>query len=361
MAERCVKCILPNNLPYIEIDENGICNYCNSYEKAAYSPSTNLDIAKLEKILSKYRGKGQYDCLIGLSGGKDSTFILFLAVKKFGMRPLTFNLNAGYTSEDATNNIQNVTRALNVDLITFSPAYQDFKKLQSGFLTRVGEFCTPCLMLIDNMSQRIAKNFGIKLIISGSADEFSTSIEGISISNYYDTSYFNTIARTLLGKLALLPYQGPSYLKKAIGRLTGFAPRIVNLLSYTKTPIPEIIDTCQKELPWKKPLNEIQHGDCILDGIKDYLVCKRWGCSEHSQLLSIFVRNRNLTRDEALKKALVEERLKKPNNLEWFLKNIDLNPENLDEFLKNKFTDVPNIRSSRFIRYCISFVKKITS
>ena len=108
---RCTKCILPETFPRITFDANGICNYCRSYE-----PIRVYGEEELVKVLDKFRGKGEkYDCIVPISGGRDSAFVLHQMVRKYGMRVLALTVDSGAITADGYRNIERIKETLSVD------------------------------------------------------------------------------------------------------------------------------------------------------------------------------------------------------------------------------------------------------
>jgi hypothetical protein len=350
---------MPSKIPSVSLDSEGVCNYCRDYEQNVVRSQLVSDEQKhLESILDRYRGRKPFDCVIGLSGGKDSTFLVYLAVKKYGMHPLVFNFDNGYRSPDATKNIEETVNKLGVDLVVVKPNPKRMRELQKMFLQKTGEFCTPCLMHIDGVGGVLAKSYRIKLGISGNDDTLSTSIHGLSIASYYDRAYyFNTIGNDL-PKDAVKIFCGKSYVQKTVGRLLGTDPVSVNLLQYVKYNIFEMATILKDELNWSAPGGEIQHGDCLLDHLKDYLVYQKWGVSEHTHLLSVLVRKGEITRENALRKALLEERSSPPPILPRFLRDIEMSPEEFELAKTRHFTLIPNIRGNRYFKLAEKAVNK---
>jgi hypothetical protein len=109
--KRCTKCILPETFPGIEFDENGVCNYCLNYE-----PVKVFGEKEFERVLSKYINKGEkYDCIVPISGGRDSSFVLHQMVKRYKMRVLTLTVDSGAILPEGCRNIKRVTEVLNVE------------------------------------------------------------------------------------------------------------------------------------------------------------------------------------------------------------------------------------------------------
>ena len=114
----CKKCVLDTSDPRIHFDENGVCDQCNDYKKNI-EPSLNWTEKKVEfdRIVNKIKDDGKnhdFDCLLGMSGGVDSSFMLHLAVKELGLRPLVFHVDGGWNSQIAVNNIQVMVEKLEI-------------------------------------------------------------------------------------------------------------------------------------------------------------------------------------------------------------------------------------------------------
>lgn len=109
--KRCTRCILPETFPGISFDEEGVCNFCLTHR----SPPT-LGEARLREILSAQKGE-RYDCVVPVSGGKDSTYILYYAVKVLGLRTIAVNYDSGFQSPLAAENARNACEMLDVPLV----------------------------------------------------------------------------------------------------------------------------------------------------------------------------------------------------------------------------------------------------
>ncbi len=223
--ERCQRCIMPAHIPSVSLDSEGVCRYCRRHDQTLSRPQhgdAEAQQKRLHQILNRYRGRKPFDCIIGLSGGKDSTFLLNLAVTRFDMHPLVFNLDNGYRSPDAIKNIEETVNRLGVDLIVVKPNPKVMRQLQRIFLLNAGEFCTPCLMHIDGIAEALSKKYRIKLGISGCDDTLDSAIEGLSIAKYFDRPYyFNTIG-SALPRCVINTFCKKPYIQKALGRILGF-------------------------------------------------------------------------------------------------------------------------------------------
>ena len=120
--QQCTKCIADSTVPAIKFDDKGVCSLCNFHDKLVdIYPENQEALKNLEKRINqiKKEGKGKkYDCILGLSGGRDSTYLLYLAVKEWGLRPLAVHFNDGFDNPIAGENMLNAVRKLGVELRT---------------------------------------------------------------------------------------------------------------------------------------------------------------------------------------------------------------------------------------------------
>ncbi len=134
----CSNCIMDTTDPLISFDERGWCDYCNNYHKNIL-PHWHTDergIKELQPLIDRIRKEGKnkpHDCLIGLSGGVDSSYVAYIAKVKFGLRPMLFHVDAGWNSQEAVNNIEKLVDGLGLDLYTEVIDWEEMKDLQLAF------------------------------------------------------------------------------------------------------------------------------------------------------------------------------------------------------------------------------------
>lgn len=135
----CSCCIMDTSDPNIEFDVGGVCNHCRNFEQNL-RPHWHPDGAgrrMLDDLVAqiKHEGRGRsYDCVIGLSGGVDSSYLAYVARKELGLRLLAVHVDGGWNSELATRNIENVVRKLDIDLHTYVVDWEEMRDLQRAFL-----------------------------------------------------------------------------------------------------------------------------------------------------------------------------------------------------------------------------------
>jgi len=183
---RCNKCILPSNFQYIDFDEQGVCSYCIKHQPVQPKPEVEL-LKILEKAKKTHRA---YDALVPLSGGKDSTYALYLAKQKYDLNVLAFTYDNGFMSEIALKNIENVTRQLDVNHVFYKPSWDLLKRLYRQVLLKSGELCTVCSIGINNSILKISEAWHIPLILKGS---MFTETNTIYFEQIYDINRFKHI------------------------------------------------------------------------------------------------------------------------------------------------------------------------
>ena len=134
----CKRCVQDSTVPGIKFDSEGICNFCHLHDKMEeIYPNGAKGQMKLEKIFAKIRkaGKGKkYDCVMGISGGRDSTYALWLCVNKWNLRPIAVHFNDGFDNPVAGENMVNACKKLGVELRTITSDYRECKDLKIDFL-----------------------------------------------------------------------------------------------------------------------------------------------------------------------------------------------------------------------------------
>jgi tRNA(Ile)-lysidine synthase TilS/MesJ len=162
---------MDSSIPGIRFDEKGICNFCKIHDDWEKQFPLNAETEKkLKELIERIKEDGKnkkYDCIVGVSGGIDSTYTLYLT-KKFGLRPLAVHLDNGWNSELSVNNIKNALTKLNVDLVTHVLDWEEFKDLQISFLkASVSDVEVPTDLAIVAVLYGTAFGEGLHYIITG--------------------------------------------------------------------------------------------------------------------------------------------------------------------------------------------------
>ena len=293
---RCTNCIIPNNYPKTTFDEYGECNSCKRWK----SKFTNIDFKiqedKLNQILSKYRSKNKmYDCIIGLSGGKDSSYAA-LVLKEKGMNPLGVTFDNGLMSKSAYRNIYKTVEHLSLGHIVVKHNWNYMKNLYKHFLLNAGEFCSVCNVGIRVALYRVAKQFKINLLVSGR----SMRTEAYCPEEFFTCSpgYFYNVSKTLFSNEAIYEYMFFNQFKRAIWQFQG-KPAYLELPIYIPWVEEEMLSKMKNKLDWEGLLGE-QHSDCLMNDAKELLKLKKFGVIELTAKVSSLVLDKQISRQEAL-------------------------------------------------------------
>lgn len=201
----CTRCIYDENVPGIRFDEQGVCSYCHMVDDLAQRYHTGLPEGQraLQEIIDQVKAKGKgnkYDCIVGVSGGTDSSFLLAKCIE-WGLRPLAVHYDNTWNSAIATENIRKVTTKLKVDLYTYVVSNKEADDIfRAFFLASVPELDCSTDIAYAQVLRMAASKHKIKYIFEG----HSFIAEGVSPigMNYFDGQYIKDIHKQY-GKLKL--------------------------------------------------------------------------------------------------------------------------------------------------------------
>lgn len=352
----CKKCLLPSTKPGLTFDENGVCSACTNYENRV-EIDWDAQEKKLVGIFEQYKDKtgANWDCIVPVSGGKDSTYQV-LTVLKYGLKPLCVTATTCHLSEIGRRNIENL-KNLGVDYIEFSINPKVRRKLNAIGLRDFGDISLPEHMSIFSIPMRIACKFGIKLLVWGenSANEFGGD-EKDSQNEELDSA--------LLEKLNI--FAGLS--RKKLVQEYGFTQS--EILAFTPPTEEEIRTVGIKEIclgqfiPWdgysnaliaqaygletlgrrvESTIVDYENLDNYQTGIHDYFKFLKFGFGRGTDIASLHIRRERMTRNLAL--DLVK---KYDGNFPWTYLEMPL----------EKILEPLEISVEEFIEICDKFTNK---
>jgi N-acetyl sugar amidotransferase len=329
----CTKCIYDEKVSGIIFDEKGVCNYCKMIDdlKSQYQTATPEGEKKLQEIVNEIKkaGKGKkYDCIVGVSGGTDSSFLIVKAVE-WGLRPLAVHYDNTWNTAIATENIQKILKKINVDLYTHVVDNKESDDIfKSFFLANVPEIDGPTDIALSETMYRAASKFGVKYIIEG----HSFMAEGVSpLANaYMDGGYIKNVHKEF-GKLKMKTFPNMEFMTfmkwimlKRIKKIRPFW-----YMDYSKQDARAFLE---KEFDWQ------YYGGHHLENRMtafnhSYYFPKKFGIDMRNNSLSASVRVGLMTREEAISEYSKEPYIE-PELLDYFKKRLNFTEEEFDKIMK---------------------------
>ena len=349
--QTCVRCIMDTSDPEIQFDEKGECNHCRRYDQLIDSRVFRGDKGKeeLKKITDKIKKDGKnsdYDCIIGVSGGVDSTYVAYLT-KELGLKPLAIHFDNGWNSELAVSNIEKTLDILDIDLYTYVIDWDVFSDIQKAFLkasTPDGEI--PTDHAINALLFQEANKRNIKYIISGM--NFATESMAVRMWSYghSDSTYIKDIYKKFGNKHSLKGYPQFSFFNlfywTFIKRI-----KVVSVLNYVNYNKDDAMKLLQDKLSW------IYYGGKHYESVytrfyQGYMLPKKFGIDKRRGHASDLIRANQLSREDAL-----EEMKKDPypstemleQDKEFMYKKFMFSKQDFEEIMskpKKNFMDYKN-------------------
>ena len=320
MTTRCVRCLLPSTYPGITFNDEGVCNHCLDYKNVEPIGEEQF----LQKIHSK-RGE-QYDCVLGISGGKDSSYVAYLAKKKLGLRTLAVSYDFPFMVDLARQNIKAVCESLDFELLVVKSRNNfEYNLLRNHLMslaatgTTWGQ-CMFCHYGIEAVLYQTAQSRGIPFILSGVTSSevwwnpgsrfgfLAKRLKEIPFSEKVRFGFYQSQAYLgLVDQRLQFPIPGnSSFNAYGRARLPADGPEIIKVFDYIEWDQDVIERTLQEETGWRKPSKALTwRYDCILEPLLDYTFKKEYGISSAGLYICGLIRSGLVSREEALK--LVEE------------------------------------------------------
>lgn len=296
----CTRCIMDTSDPDISFDREGVCNHCHQYDRMVQEEIFTGDIGqeKLSQLVSRIQesGKGNdYDCLIGVSGGVDSSYVAYV-VKKLGLRPLAVHLDNGWDSELSVNNIFKELEILGIDLKTHVINWNEFRDLQLAFLkASTPDSEIPSDHAIVSIMYRIAEEFGITYVITGRNVRTETHVPLSWSHGHHDWKYIKSV-HEMFGTVPLTtyPFRTPSEERRY--RKSQVWVDILNYVDYVKK---DAIQILEEELGWEYYGGK--HYESIYTRFfQGYILPKKFGYDKRRGHLSSLICSGEITREDAL-------------------------------------------------------------
>lgn len=346
----CARCIMDTSVAGITFDEKGECNFCALHDRLEQEfPLNHEGEKKLECIVREVKRKGRggkYDCLLGVSGGRDSIYTLYYVTRILGLRPLAVHFNDGFSNPVAGENMIKATKKLGVDLRTVTSDWRESKDIKIAFL----KASTPDLeegtdIGIGTAFYGIAARENIKYVLFGQS--FRT--EGIApLSwNYLDGKYLKAVHRRF-GTFKLRGWKPndpgfnldlPQIAYYAVWRGIKTIP-VLYYVKYIRSEAEEII---KKEFDWVYP--GAHYFDDLYQSLMTYVLRKKFNIDRRIYNYSALVRSGQMPREEALLRVKDIYVIEDPKVLDLCIKRLGISKEEFESFMAlppQTFHDYPN-------------------
>lgn len=313
MIEYCHRCVMPSTKPNLSLDEEGICSACRSFEERS-TIDWQARQQELERVLSIYRNRAgtHWDCIIPVSGGKDSTFQV-IKMLEMGMNPLCVLATTCDPSELGRNNIENV-KQLGVDFVEFSPNPLVRRKLNRIGLTRVGDISWPEHVGIFTIPVRAAVQYRVPLIIWGenSQNEYggpAAARQNKILDRKWLMEYGGLLGLQIQDLIGiedlelrhLIPYSYPGDDELQQVGVTGiFLGYYLPWDGYRNALVAQAYGFTTYHTTVEGSLVNYENLDNYQTGIHDYFKFLKLGFGRATDLACLHVRRGRLTREEAL-------------------------------------------------------------
>jgi N-acetyl sugar amidotransferase len=378
----CTRCVYDNHYsPSIKFDDEGVCNYCHQVEdlKDRYGTGTSVGKAKFDEIVAKMKYDGRnkkYDCVMGVSGGTDSSYMAHLAVKEYGLRPLAVHLDNTFNNSVATQNIHKVLGKLNIDLVTHVVDRREAEDIYRAFFkASVVDFDVFADIGVPQLLYKTAARHGLKYQLEG----HSFIAEGVSPlgTMYADGKYLQSVHEKF-GTVPLRTFPNMDFVNfvkwVTLYRIQKIRP--LWYVSYTKEDARELLS---REYDWK--YYDGHHLENRTGAFHHSIIGpKKFNIDSRANSLSASVRSGKITRDAALSE-LETEPVVEPGLEEYMRTRLGLSQAEYQEIMEaptNTWRDFPTykkrferfrpffhvllkfnlIPESFFVKYCFPFEEK---
>ena len=333
----CVRCCIPQTQEGVVFDELGVCQACQSAEQKIHIDWTERE-KKLREILDAAKAKAgnNYDCIIPISGGKDSTFQLHVLTKVYGMKPLAVTFSHNWFSETGWYNLQNSLEQFNVDHVMFTPNRALVNKLAKHSLAGIGDSCWHCHAGVGAFPLQAAVRFNIPLLIWGeSIAESSGRASYLNPVRKFDREYFTKVSAKLrpdqmvrddVSLRDLEPFQVPS--AEDCERVGVFGIHLGDYVFWDDERQTEFVrDTYGwKETQVEGSFKRYKSAECIMPGVHDLACYTKRGYGRATFHASVDLRAGLLSRDEAWDLIRANDGVR-PEGLDYYLKITGMSEE----------------------------------
>jgi len=340
----CTRCCMPESNEGIKFDEMGICQACQSAEQKIHIDWTERE-KQLRDLLEYYKSlNNDYDCIVPISGGKDSTFQLHIITKVYNLRALAVTFSHNWYSETGKKNLENAIEKFNVDHIMFTPNRNLVNKVARQSLFKIGDACWHCHAGVGAFPLQIAVKYRIPLLIWGeSIAEMSGRATHYDPVLKFDRDYFTKVSAKIYPEQMvsdsitlreLSPFKLPSYEEIEEVSVIG-----IHLGDYIFWDDERQMEFVRDVYGWEEDFVEgtykrYKSVECVMPGIHDYTKFLKRGFGRGTDHASADVRTGLLTREEGMELAKKHD-TERPEALDHYLEITGLSEEEFQDVMRH--------------------------
>lgn len=343
---RCARCIQTDTFPHISFDAEGVCSVCRSFEKR-YDPKRQfIPEDRLMAYVEKARKRNpKWQALVGLSGGKDSSYALHTMVTRFNANVLAYTFDNEFLADGARQNIEILTKALGVEHRYVKPEPGLAGRIQQALIkNRCSDFCMACANGAISSANYLAMSENVPLIVFGFSNK-TEPLMPLELVCMLDFRYFADAVRPYVRKSEMRPYK---YVDLHWMFYTLFIKRIrhVMLPDYVPWNDADMAAILSRTYGWKDYGEGKAHFDCRIVNAVSYFMNRRFGTNIVVEKLSQMVRYGLLTRDEAMERLCIQDDTERPEEcIRCICEAAGVEERDLDPYERGETRDYHHFRS----------------
>lgn len=341
----CTRCVMDTTDPNIVFDEKGECNHCKFAEKQLKILAIKKESFDFDKYIETVKADGKkrkYDCIVGLSGGVDSCYVIYL-LKSKGLNPLAVHIDNGWNTELAVENIKNLLEKLDVDLYTYVVNWKEFRDLQLSFLKASTPDCEiPTDHMIRPILSLVADYYGVKHVIFGINSATESIVPKAWSYGHTDWKYIKSIHK----KYGSVPIKSYVYHTRLMSYFFYYKQDWFNILDYIDYNKDEAKKFLIDNFGWRDYGGK-HYESFYTRFYQSYILPKKFGFDKRKMHLSNLIVSGQVHRKEALDE--LKESTYADNqieiDIEYFCEKMDISRSEFDEIMNKKpmtFDDYPS-------------------
>jgi N-acetyl sugar amidotransferase len=355
----CTRCVMDTSDPEIQFDTTGICNHCRHYDNLRKKRMMNAE--SFDELIQRIKIKGKtapYDCVAGISGGTDSSYMLH-QLKNSGLRVLAVHYDSGWNSEEAVNNIKVLTEKMGLDLYKFSVDWEEFSALQIAYLkSGVVDLDVPTDHALHGGLYKAAADNNVPFIFTGHNMETESIMPPSWVTDKLDSSNLLDIYRQYGNGMELKTFPLQT-LRTKFYNYNIRKIEMVFMLNYIRYNKQEAAEILQKKYNWS-PVR-VKHGESIWTRFfQCYILPKRFGIDKRRAHFSNLILSHVMTREEALaelEKPIYKDNLEEDKSM--VLSRYKISEIEFDQYMKQPIRKHSNFKTEKGIKRIYSKVQSL--